>query len=59
MSKHSFGTKTSQPLQMCTGNIGMEAKRRIQQRLVRFVKEQAESRETLCLVLKGTPAPLQ
>jgi hypothetical protein len=41
------------------GDIGMEAKRRIQQRLVRFVKEQAESRETPRLVLKGTPASLQ
>jgi DNA-binding MarR family transcriptional regulator len=41
------------------GDIGMEAKRRIQKRLVRFVKEQAESRETPRLVLKGTPASLQ
>jgi integrase len=41
------------------GDIGMEVKRRIQQRLVRFVKEQAESGETRRQVLKGTPASLQ
>jgi integrase len=41
------------------GDLGMEAKRRIQQRLVRFVKEQAESQETPRHVLKVTPASLQ
>jgi len=36
------------------GDLGMEAKRRIQQRLVEFVKKQAEIQETARLDAKGT-----
>jgi len=41
------------------GDLGMEAKRRIQQRLVEFVKKQAEIQETARLDANGPSAALQ
>jgi len=40
------------------GDLGMAAKRRIQKRLVEFVKEQAEVQEAALRAVKGTSAPL-